>query len=235
MRVLSRTKKHNVVGAAAHQAGERLVDRRTGKVYDFAYKSPHVVHTEVLLPEGAAAWMRDRLTLWNAVERIEDGHTRRETAQLAREVVLTLPRELPRAANIILAQVFCSAEFVARGMVCDFAIHEQRASDGLIQPHVHGLLALREVTPQGFGRKVRAWGSRELLTVWRERWASYVNVALAWSGVPERVDHRTLKARGIAREPTRYRGRVRWKPVVGKELSTPRRARFQDAGEAGGG
>jgi ATP-dependent exoDNAse (exonuclease V) alpha subunit len=209
--MLTRSKGHTAIGAAAHLAGERLTDRRTGRVYDFAYKSPHVVYAEILLPEGAAAFMRDRATLWQYVERIEDGHSRSRDAQLARDVNLALPRELSRAANIVLARSFVLAEFVALGMVCDFAIHEQlSATDGLIQPHLHGLLSLRQCTPEGFGRKVRAWGSRALFNAWREHWAAYVNAALAWAGMPERVDHRSLKAQGIDREPRRYLRRAEW-------------------------
>jgi ATP-dependent exoDNAse (exonuclease V) alpha subunit len=202
---------HNAIGAAAHQAGERLIDVRTGRVYDFRDKSPHIVHTEILLPEGAPAFMRDRATLWQYVEHIEDEHTRYQQAQLARDVNLALPRELPRAARLILARSFLLAEFVALGMVCDFAIHEQvSATDGLIQPHVHALLTLRAITPQGFGRKVRAWSSRALFNTWRAHWAAYVNAALKWAGVFERVDHRSLKAQGIDREPRRYLRHAAW-------------------------
>ena len=180
-------------------------------MYDFAYKAPHVVHAEILLPEGAPVFMRDRAALWESVERLEDGHSRYRDAQLAREVNLALPRELSRAANIVLARSFLLAEFVALGMVCDFAIHEQvSVTDGLTQPHVHGLLSLRECTPGGFGRKVRTWGSRALFNAWRAHWAAYVNIGLAWAGVAERVDHRSLRAQGIEREARRYLRRAAW-------------------------
>jgi len=211
VRMLTRSKGHSVIAVAAHNAAERLTDRRTGRVYDFAYKRPHVVHAEILLPEGAAAFMRERATLWQVVEQIEDRHSRSRDAQIARDVNLALPRELSRAANIVLARSFLLAEFVALGMVCDFAIHEQvSATDGLVLPHVHALAALREVTPEGFGRKVRAWGSRALFNAWREHWAAYVNAALVWAGVAERVSHLSLKAQGIEREPQRYLRRAEW-------------------------
>ena len=200
-----------MVAVAAHNAAERLTDRRTGRVYDFAYKRPHVVHDDILLPEGAPVFMRDRGALWEYVERLEDGHSRCRDAQLARDVNLALPRELSRAANIVLARSFLLAEFVALGMVCNFAIHEQvSATDGLVQPHVHALLSLREVTPEGFGRKVRTWGSRALFNAWREHWAAYVNAGLAWAGVAERVSHLSLEAQGIEREPRRYLRRAEW-------------------------
>ena len=44
----------------------------------------------ILAPETAPAWVQDRAALWNAVEAAET----RRNAQLARELVLTLPREL---------------------------------------------------------------------------------------------------------------------------------------------
>jgi hypothetical protein len=116
-------------------------------------------------------------------------------------------------------------------MVCDFAIHAQvSATDGLRQPHVHGLLTLREVTPEGFGRKVRAWGSRALFNAWRAQWAAYVNVALAWAGVPERVDHRSLKAQQIDREPTRHLGRAAWE-MEQRGLTTRRGAHWREVKE----
>jgi ATP-dependent exoDNAse (exonuclease V) alpha subunit len=155
--------------------------------------------------------MRERGALWQYVEDIEDRQTRSREAQLAREVNLALPRELSRAANIVLARSFLLAEFVALGMVCDFAIHEQLSvTDGLTQPHIHALAALRSCTPGGFGRKVRTWGSRALFNTWREHWAAYVNVALAWAGVAERVSHLSLEAQGIEREPRRYLRRAEW-------------------------
>jgi len=73
--------------------------------------------------------------------------------------------------------------------------------DHEVQPHAHLLLTLREVTPEGFGNKVREWNSRALLQEWREQWAEAVNEALERAGVAERVDHRTLVAQGIDREP----------------------------------
>jgi ATP-dependent exoDNAse (exonuclease V) alpha subunit len=184
---------------------------RTRRVYDFRYKSPHVVHAEILLPAGAPPFLRDRATLWQYVEQIEDRHTRFRDAQLARDVNLALPRELPRAARLVLARSFLLAEFVALGMVCDFAIHEQVSpTDNKIQPHLHGLLAMRLITPEGFGRKMREWGSRALFNTWRAHWAAYVNAGLAWHGAPERVNHRSLKAQNIDRQPTRYLRRADW-------------------------
>src|SRR5215813_10205001 len=102
MRVLTRSEGDAAVGAA-HQAGERLTEVRTGKVYDFSRK-PYVVHTEILLPEAAPVWMRDRNreAIWNEAERCEDRSTRYDTAQLARDIDIALPRELSALARLVL-------------------------------------------------------------------------------------------------------------------------------------
>ena len=212
MRVLTRSKGNAAVGAAAHQAGERLTDARTGKVYDFSRKA-HVVHAEILLPEGAPVWMRDRgrAAIWNEVERCEDRSTRYDTAQLARDIDIALPRELSPLARLVLIRLFAREQFVQRGMVCDFAIHEPVSEvDGQVQPHAHLLLTMREVTPQGFGKKVRDWGAKVMFNAWREAWAEHVNTALERAGIAARVDHHSLKAQNIAREPVPHIGRTAW-------------------------
>jgi len=196
-RTISRGNGGNAVGAAAYASGERLTDARSGKVYDFSAKGD-VVYSEMLLPEGAPEWMADREALWNEVEAREDRSTRPQAAQLAREIEASLPRELSRQDRIALARGFVQEEFVARGMWVDLHIHEPvSARDGQVQPHLHALLGLREVGPDGFGNKIREWNDRALLSEWREHWAERTNEA----GVDMRVDHRTLAEQGIDREP----------------------------------
>ena len=57
-------------------------------------------------------------------------------------------------------------------------------------------------------KKPREWNDKELLVHWRESWARAENDALEKAGRPERVDHRSLKDRGIDRIP---------EPKIGKE------------------
>jgi hypothetical protein len=57
-------------------------------------------------------------------------------------------------------------------------------------PYANAMLALREVTPAGFGRKIREWNGRELLKQWREGWADLANEYLCRSGHEVRIDHR---------------------------------------------
>jgi len=99
--VISRSQGRSAVACAAYRAAERLHDERYDKTHDYSRKED-VAYTEILLPEGAPAWMQDRQTLWNAVESCE----KRKDAQLAREFNFALPRELNLEQNIALAREF---------------------------------------------------------------------------------------------------------------------------------
>ena len=66
-KVISRASGRSAVAAAADRAAERLPDERLGRDHDFKAKSG-VVHSEVLLPEGAPERWCDRATLWHEVE-----------------------------------------------------------------------------------------------------------------------------------------------------------------------
>ena len=191
-KVVSRSKGQSVVACAAYRAADKLYDERYEKLYDYERKKG-VEHCEILLPVGAPLWMGQRDKLWNAVERVE----KRNDAQLAREVKFSLPRELTLQQNIELTREFVNSVFVSREMVADCCIHVEKASDGGSQPHAHVLLTQREITENGFGKKVREWNKKENLLMWRKEWAEYENRHLALNGHDMRVDHRTLKEQGI--------------------------------------
>jgi hypothetical protein len=54
--------------------------------------------------------------------------------------------------------------------------------------------AIDPASPTGFGKKVREWDKRELVTSLRQEWAEHCNRALELAQVRERVDHRSLAA-----------------------------------------
>ncbi len=195
-KVISRASGSSAVAAAAYRSASRLHDERLGRDHDFSRKGG-VVHSEVLLPDGAPEDLGDREALWNAVETGEI----REDAQLAREVEFAIPREMNQAQAIELARDFVRREFVDRGMVADLNVHWDIGSDGMAKPHGHVMLSMREVDEQGFGRKVRDWNRTDLLKDWREHWADCVNERLASLDFEARVDHRSFEAQAIGLEP----------------------------------
>lgn len=195
-KVISRANGSSAVASAAYRAAERLHDIRIGRDHDFSNKAG-VVHSEILLPEGAPERLSDRATLWNEVEAEE----KRKDAQLAREVEFSIPREMNQKQGIQLARDFVEKQFIKRGMVADMNVHWDMGKDGSPKPHAHVMLSMREVGTEGFGQKVRDWNSTALLQEWREAWADHVNERLAALDIDARIDHRTLEAQGIDLEP----------------------------------
>jgi len=196
-KVISRSTGRSATASAAYRSGERVVDERTGLIFDFCRKR-NIEHREIMAPDNAPAWMRDRARLWNAVERVEV----RKDAQLCREVEVALPRELPPAERLALIQEFARSEFVDRGMIADISIHNPHdRTDGTEKPHAHMLLTMRELLGDGFGKKARDWNDKQLLERWRENWADFANRALERAGHAERIDHRSYEDQGIDREP----------------------------------
>lgn len=196
VKVISRASGRSGVAAAAYRSASRLHDERLDRTHDFTHKAG-VVHSEVLLPEGAPEQWRDRERLWNDVEAFE----KRKDAQLAREVEFSIPREMSQQQGIALAREFVQREFVDRGMIADLNVHWDIGADGEPKPHAHVMLTMREVGPDGFGAKERDWNRTSQVEQWRERWADHVNQRLAELDIDTRIDHRSLEAQGIALEP----------------------------------
>ena len=214
LKTFGRSNNSSAVSAAAYRAGERIRDERTGKTYDHTDRQD-VLHKEILLPSRFAAddmsWARDRASLWNAAEDAEN----RKDARVAREYLVALPAELSADARIGLVSGF-SRELVERyGFAVDVAIHAPRNFPGSDPRnfHAHLLATTREVTLAGLGAKTTLeWRDAkrreagmgpavgELLHV-RERWAFAANTALEQAHVTSRIDHRSLQAQGIDREP----------------------------------
>ncbi|MAW88075.1 MAG: hypothetical protein CMJ42_16275 [Phyllobacteriaceae bacterium] len=194
---ISRRHGRSIVAAAAYRAGEVLPNEAEERESHFGGRRD-VIHAEIILPADAPAWMRDRATLWNAVERSE----KRKDARLAKEIEFSLPRELPPEAWVAVARHMAS-HYAARGYVADFAIHD----DGLKHnPHVHMLLTTRAVSAEGFGAKLRAADHPSFITDARKIWAGIANEALGKVGAAVEIDHRSHATRGVEQRPSQHRG-----------------------------
>ena len=183
----------NAVAAAAYRARTQLKDERSGRMTkDYAEKGGFQ-RAEILAPEGAASWLKDREQLWNAVEAAEI----RKDAQLFREVNMALPHELTDAERFEMVREFVGQHFVSKGMVADIAWHAPVPENGDDRRnfHAHVMLTLRKGTPGGLYRvKTREWNSKELVEEWRAAWCAHQNRWLERRGHKARVDHRSLKA-----------------------------------------
>jgi ATP-dependent exoDNAse (exonuclease V) alpha subunit len=214
LKTFGRSTNSSAVSAAAYRSGERIRDERTGKTHDHSNRLD-VLHKEIVLPGRFAndeiSWARDRASLWNTAEHAET----RKDARVAREYMVALPFELSPEQRVHLVRGF-SAELSNRyGFALDFAIHAARDFPGSDPRnfHAHLLATTREVNVEGLGAKTTlemhdarrqslglAPSIYELLHV-RERWADVTNQALHDARIDARIDHRSLAARGIDREP----------------------------------
>ena len=224
IRPVSRSSGRTATAAAAYRAGERIRDERTGAVYNHS-KRDDVLHKEIFLPsrldrpDAGMEWARDRSTLWNAVEKAHP----RSNSRVAREYQVALPAELSAEQRITLGRAF-SREIADRyNVAVDLAIHAPRPEGDQRNFHAHLLATTREVTPGGMGpltgvdmqgearSELGLPPSRQEFRTLRARWAELSNQALREANVEARIDHRSLAAQGIDREP---RPRLPWAAVA---------------------
>lgn len=195
-KIFSREKRgRSVIAAAAYRAGTKLKDELRDKTFDYARRVKGVIQTAIFAPEGAPAWATNSGQLWNKVEASE----KRVDAQTAREFILAVPKELSAEAQFQTAVDWAKKELVTSGMVAEISLHHPK--DGK-NPHVHILTTMRKLDGDKFSvKKPREWNDVGLLVKQRESWAAAVNAALEKAGRDERVDHRSLKDRGIDAAP----------------------------------
>ena len=214
---VKRSAGQSVVESAAYRAGERLYSERYGEYSDYTRKGG-VVYTEILLPPNAPREYADRQTLWNAVEAAERG----KNAQLAYSFDIALQNEFTLEENIALARKFLLDNFVSRGMIADFAVHQPDKAGGIENPHFHVLCPIRPLNPDGsWGAKQRRvyrengkfdavpttdWGKPETLEEWRAAWAELCNTKFKEKGLTCRIDHRSYEKQGIDQAPTVHEG-----------------------------
>ena len=218
-------KGNSAVGAAAYQSGDKIYSE-----YEHEWKSgdhlERIVHKEILLPPNAPKRYRDRATLWNAVDASET----KATAQTARRIIMALPKELTQEQNIELIRNYCQTSFVDRGMIADFAVHDDNEGN----PHAHVLLTMRSINEQGEwnpktrtefildenGERIQTangkfkrrcvswdgWNDRGNCEIWRHEWEVMQNAALEKAGREERIDMRSFERQGIELVPTVHLG-----------------------------
>jgi MobA/MobL family len=205
VKAISRSDGRSATAAAAYRAGCKITDERTGNVHDYTRKTG-IQSTDIVLPDGSPEWAKDREKLWNAAELAE----KRKDACVAREYEVALPCELSPEQRRFLALEFAKDMANREGCAVDVAIHAPDKEGDNRNYHAHILRTTRKVGPHGLGDKLdteKAGRKRtEDLQAVRVAWANLVNEHLDVRGFPANVDHRSLKAQGIDREPTKHRG-----------------------------
>ena len=215
----SRGAARSVVAMAAYRAGSRLLDEKYGLAHDYTRRDG-VEYSDLVLPDNAPEWAGSREQLWNRVEQNE----KRDNAQLAREVQLSLPHELDPAQRRDLALEFAQHVADEYGFAVDMAIHAPSERGDDRNHHVHLLLTTRGFDADresGWAKTkdrrfdaiamVRA-GEENAVEDLRLEWETMQNAALERAGIvdeeglPVRVDRRSYERQGLAIEPTLHEG-----------------------------
>jgi ATP-dependent exoDNAse (exonuclease V) alpha subunit len=249
---ITRAHGRSATAAAAYRSAERIADHTSGEVFDYTRKRG-VDHREIVLPTAAAKrdinWARDREALWNAAERAEN----RSNSRVAREYEIALPHELKKNARLELVRTFAHELANRYGVAVDFSIHKPHRAGDERNHHAHVLTTTRVIEAAGLGdksaiewsdgnrRKAGLKPAKEEISELRERWAVLTNEALQAAQRLERVDHRTLEAQGIEREPTQHlgpavagileRGERSWLAARWQEEANQRLRLAKEAGE----
>ena len=230
--LVQRSQRQSAVAAAAYQSGEKLFCEYDQQVKHYPEKRG-IVHNEILLPANAPPEYADRNTLWNAAEAVE----KQWNSQLARRWVLTIPREIPPDQYAVLVREFCQQQFVSKGMIADFAIHDPHPPGH--NPHAHVLLTMRAMDETGKwlpksrkvydldknGERIRLpsgnwkshkedtvdWNDQKYAEIWRQGWAP---IAI-WKPMTARnaLTFVPMNGRGLIKSPPSTWGQrsARWR------------------------
>jgi hypothetical protein len=183
----------------------RYIDREDGHGQDDLITAGHA---------NLPAWAQASAALfWEAADVLE-----RKNGDVARTYEVALPRELsPQGREDLAAdirEVLMGTQFAHA-----WAIHEPQARDGSgIMPHLHLMFSPRRQDDEharrmetwfkqgnhGGVRPDASWKTKGRLYDVRAAVALLSNAALAREGLSLAVDHRSLAARGLERDPARY-------------------------------
>ena len=153
-------------------------------------------------------------------------------AQLARGIIMALPRELLADQYETLVREYCMEQFVSRGMIADYSIHDK--GDG--NPHAHVMLTMRALDEHGKwlpkarrgyildenGERIKLpsgdyktrkerttdWDDPGNCERWRTAWADTTNRYLERAGADVRLDLRSYERQGVDLVPTVHMGPV---------------------------
>ena len=226
--IISRGKGKSAVASAAYISGEKIKNEWDGVTHDYTRKEKVLVKN-IILPDHIPKEFNDRSNLWNKVEMAE----KNSNAQLARQFIIGLPKELTLSENKNLVERFIKENLTSQGMIVDLAIHDE-SRKGNQNIHAHIMTIVRPINEDGtWGQKSKkeyildekggkilnkngkpktrkveltTWNDKGNVEKWRENFSDLCNEYLAKNKIEKRVDHRSFKRQGIKQIPTIHLG-----------------------------
>lgn len=103
-KVVTRGGGAGVVASAAYMDAKSYEEQRTGQDFKYELRGERVMHSEMILPDGAPASYKDAETLWNAVENNVDIWAEKHY-RVTSEKVAKARRELDLSEHAVIADV----------------------------------------------------------------------------------------------------------------------------------
>ena len=189
----------------AYTGCTRLRDEETGKLFNFERKD-HLIYHHVAVPKNCD-WATDRERFGNAIMRKEK-HPR---ARLGRDVIGVRPDGMSVNSFIGACSGYAESISIRFNTAVYIDLHnahkqnpDRPASDHNV--HAHFFFPSREVTPEGFGRKLRELDlktrSSEIIEELRAEWARCLDHAFGIQGENEiKMEHRSYARQGLKKQP----------------------------------
>lgn len=163
-------------------------------------------------------WANEAKKYWDAADVYERGNGR-----LFKQLEFALPKELTADQQKELVQIYVGKLTSTKDgpLPYSYAIHKghdkenphchlmisERANDGHARtPETWFKRANGKKPEQGGAKKTEVLKPKEWLHEARQEWSIQANRSLERAGHDAQIDHRTLAAQGISREPTRHLG-----------------------------
>ncbi|SDD36656.1 MobA/MobL family protein [Kordiimonas lacus] len=179
-----------MVSKQAYRFGTKEFDKHHQRHFDYRSKDD-VVRREVIMPTGVPEWAHNEGEFWRAAEKASN----RQDARIAKEFIISLPRELDQKSSENLLRTFIDREFTQKSLGATLAIHDPKAADGERNPHAHILVSMRPLDEKGFARrKLRDFDSAKGVKAVRERWAQTLNQEFERQRLPHRVHPNKARA-----------------------------------------
>ena len=160
-RIVSAGRGESVVGLGYYVCRRDGANPVDGRTFRYAKNSADLASLDVLLPPGAPLAYQDPAQLCAAMEARETTIDRKTglprfkvNAQVARHIVLALPKELSLAEQRRLACDWVGTQYVKHGVGAIVAVHhpdDPATGNG----HAHIIVTTRAVTASGLGKKAR--------------------------------------------------------------------------------
>jgi hypothetical protein len=203
---ISRGKDRTATAAAAYRACCVIECQREGKTHDYSRKAGREAG-EIVLPDDAPAWGRDRSKLRNAAEKREQNKDKRAkskdkaNAKTARDVMFTFPAELSKQGRLNVARIIARYLVSVSAVAVDYNLHQPGKDGDNKNFHCHMMYSTRRMTAKGFGEKAREWDDLKtgpkLSKALRKFIADTMNAELA-----AEVEYLSFEARGSSQKPT---------------------------------